>query len=161
MVSSRVKSKKSCELSTMSYESFISDLANCSTLASSSFISSFTLLPTETGAQWSRDADSKAFSLFFNACSTRFLLSLCSRFSSSSMEPGKNRFAGYFLNLRQSSSAMSEITCNAFSRSALLCAAEMQKRTRGSVIGVAGEPTTTTAKPRLKARREKSPILYG
>ena len=92
---------------------------------------------------------------------TRFLLSLCSRFSSSSMEPGKNRFAGYFLNLRQSSSAMSEITCNAFSRSALLCAAEMQKRTRGSVIGVAGEPTTTTAKPRLKARREKSPILYG
>ena len=58
-------------------------------------------------------------------------------------------------------SAISLIASNAFCKSFVSCAAEMQKRTLGNVTGVAGAPTTTTAKPLLNANRLKSPILYG
>ena len=51
------------------------------------------------------------------------------------------------------------IVASALSKSALVCAADTQKRTRASSSGVAGKPTVTTAKLRFNASRLKAPIL--
>ena len=52
-------------------------------------------------------------------------------------------------------------TCSARSRSARVCAAEMQTRARALISGVAGKPTTTSATPRSQHSRDAAAILPG
>ena len=52
-------------------------------------------------------------------------------------------------------------TCSARSRSARVCAAEMQTRARALISGVAGKPTTTSATPRSQQSRDAAAILPG
>ena len=51
--------------------------------------------------------------------------------------------------------------CSACSRSARVCAAEMQTRARALISGVAGKPTTTSATPRSQHSRDAAAILPG
>lgn len=60
------------------------------------------------------------------------------------------------LILRPRMSPTSETTLRTKSRSSLVCDAETQKRAREATMDVAGKPTTTTAKSRLRHSREKA-----
>mmetsp|Transcript_36889 Transcript_36889/g.44075 ORF Transcript_36889/g.44075 Transcript_36889/m.44075 type:complete len:110 (+) Transcript_36889:464-793(+) len=58
-------------------------------------------------------------------------------------------------------SAISSISIKARSKSFRVWPAEMQKRALDRRIGTAGNPTTTTARPRFKHSLEKAAIFVG
>mmetsp|Transcript_29741 Transcript_29741/g.62570 ORF Transcript_29741/g.62570 Transcript_29741/m.62570 type:complete len:97 (+) Transcript_29741:160-450(+) len=64
-----------------------------------------------------------------------------------------------YLNFNKS--AISSNSTKALSKSSLVCPAEIQNLALDMRIGTAGNPTTTTASPRLRHSLEKAAILVG